>query len=257
MAKKRKKEKERGEEYEFKPPEFDEKEFLRQELRNTRIALYTIGYAGLVGVAAGLVSMVSRDLLGVAFLLVILGIVSLKWVYLLLKVDVKSFTRRNWAGNIGTYFFTFLAVWVLLLNMPFADNSKPSIDKVIVWVERPQGTGTNLTGVEYEWISTQGVYGWVGLWGEDPGTLIRADVNHTINITARVVDNGALRSVQVSIETASSFTDMNPIGDSRYGYSFTGDQLSSSPSLMFYIRAIDKAGNERTFYPKASLVVVG
>jgi len=256
MAKKRKKEKVEEEEYEFRPPEFSEKEFLQQELRNTRIALYTIGYAGLMGVVAGLVSMVSRDLLGVAFLLVILGIFSLKWVYPLLKVDVKSFTKRNWAGNIGTYFFTFLAVWVLMLNAPFSDNSKPSIDKVVVWVERPQGAGTNLTGVEYEWISTQGVYGWVTLWDEELSTLIHANESYTINITARITDNGPLKSVRISLGTALDYTDMEAIGDNRYGYSLTGDQLGSSTSLMFYIHAVDKVDNEKTFYPRTSLPVV-
>ncbi|HUW42923.1 MAG TPA: hypothetical protein VMW02_01660, partial [Thermoplasmata archaeon] len=68
MAKKRKKGKPEPEDYEFRPPDFDEKEFLQKELRDTRTALLTIVYAICFGLAAGLISMMGANLAPVAFL---------------------------------------------------------------------------------------------------------------------------------------------------------------------------------------------
>ena len=135
MAKKRKKDKKPEEDYEFKPPEFNEREFLVKELRDTRAAIITVGVAILFGVAAGAVTALSHSIVGLAFIIGIAGMFLLKFIYKLIGVDISGFTKKNWAGTVATYFFTFLAIWVLLLNTPFLDLTDPGIDKAIVWVK--------------------------------------------------------------------------------------------------------------------------
>jgi hypothetical protein len=93
---------------------------------------------------------------------------------------------------------------------------------------------------------------WVPRWG-DLGTLIRSDAAYTINITARVADNGELANVMVALGSPVLFETMDAEGEHRFGYELTGDQLGSS--LMFYIRAGDDAGNVKLFTPLASIVV--
>jgi len=247
MAKKRKKDKPEAEDYEFRPPDFDEKEFLQKELRDTRTALVTIIYAVCIGIVAGLISMLGANLAPVAFLVGIAGMVTLKYFYTIAKVDISAFKRKNWAGNLGTYFFTFLAIWVLTLNVPFSDHAPPTVDKVIVWVD----DGTNVYGKEYNSDTHQ----WTALNAtHDP--VVRANSSYRINITAKIADNGQLRSVEIAVgSVASGYHPLVSEGEQRYGYQVTGDSLSASEDLMFFISARDAADNSVLFNPASALPV--
>jgi hypothetical protein len=251
MAKKRKKGKPEPEDYEFRPPDFDEKEFLQKEIRDSRTALTTIIYAICFGIVAGLISMMGANLAPVAFLVGIAGIVTLKYFYSIVKVDTSELKKRNWAGNIGTYFFTFLAIWVLMLNMPFSDHAPPSVDKVIVWVD----DGTNVYGKEYRLSEASGTYLWAALNAtHDP--VIHANSSYRINITAKVTDNGELRSVEIAVgSVASGYNAMVSEGKLRYGYQVTGDALNATDDLMFFISARDESGNSVLFNPAMALPV--
>src|SRR3989442_9326131 len=57
--------------------------------------------------------------LGIMFLL--------KWLLPLLKVGISEYKRKDWIGHGATFFFTWLAFWILLLNPPFADLTNPVI----------------------------------------------------------------------------------------------------------------------------------
>ena len=253
MAKKRKKDKEEKEEYEFRPPEFNEKEFLKKEISDTRTAVVTIIYAGVFGGVAGLITIMAPDLAGVAFLVGIAGMVLLRYFYPMFNVDVKAFQKRNWLGNLGTYFFTFLAIWVLMLNVPFSDHAKPTVEKVIVWV----GSEGSLKGAELRNVPAQGGFVWVALnESDDVSKIISKSANSTINITARVSDNGKLASVQISIGTQSPpLYTMTNEGNERYGYQITSGELGTTTGLMFYIFADDSVGNSLVFFPDRVLPV--
>jgi len=249
MAKKRKKQPPKEEEYEFVPPSFDEKEFLRKELRDTRTVFLTIGYAVAFGLAAGFISYVSTALVGVAFLLGIVGIFSLKYVYPLLNVDISEFKKKNWAGSVAWFFLTFLAVWVLMFNFPIADFADPDVSDIVVWVER----GDNLTAIEYKYVKSEGDYIWVPLYNEDLSTVIRATENYTLNITAHVADNGKLASAMIMVTGVhEDYVPMTDEGDSRYGYTLSATDIASS-GLRFSIYATDSEGNEVEFSPGANL----
>ncbi len=252
MAKKRKKEKrQKEEEYEFKPPEFDEKEFLSKEIRDTKTVLMTVGYAALFGVIAAVLSNLSSKLIGVSFLLVFIGLYSLKYFYPLIKVKTEEFQKKNWAGNVAWFFLTFLAVWVLAFNYPLSDHADPDIEDIVVWVtDRDSGT---VTAFEYYFDETLGKY----TWSPENATITRSSGNLTINITAYVSDNGVLSTVEISVgSTAVTYEAMDRERVNRYGFELTESDLSGMTELMFFIRAADERGNESTFAPAAKIPIV-
>ncbi len=247
MAKKRKKGKEEEEEYEFRPPEFDEKEFIEKELRDSKAVIITVLYAIGFAIVAGVISGLDRDLVGISFVVVIAGIFTLKWIYGVFGIDTAAFQRRNWAGNIGTFFFTFLAIWILLMNTPFADYSNPVVSKVIVWVDN----GTTVRGLEYTFHEETGTYTWEQVNSTFPATIVSGS-NQTINITAKVADNGSLRSVQIKYNTTGSYVDMVKTSeDSRYEYKIPVTDLQAN----FFIVAVDSVGNRVDFFTQAALPI--
>jgi hypothetical protein len=255
MAKKRKKDKAKKEdEYEFKPPEFDEKEFIRKELRDTRTVLITVGYAALFGIAATLLAHLSNRLIGISFLLVFVGIYSLKFFYPLLKIRTDEFLKKNWAGNVAWFFLTFLAVWILTFNYPISDKADPKVEDVVVWVTN-EITG-NITAIDYEYVSSQGSYAWVPRYNVPLDSILATNESYTVNITARVTDNGVLRTAEISVGAVpGEYKDMQKDADivNRYDYVLGGEDLAGMESLRFYIHAIDNHGNEYTFVPVAGI----
>ncbi len=252
MAKKRRKDKVEQEDYEFRPPEFKEEEFLKKELMDTRTAVLTIVYAATFGVIAGVISL-NGAYVGVAFIAALVGMFTLKWFYNLAKVDTSGFLKKNWIGNVGSFFFTFLAVWVLLINMPFSDHADPAVDKVIVWVNN----GTTVRGIEYKLDTTQDVNNWVAINATDnANSMISKAGNYTINVTAKVTDNGGLSSVKIAIGSQSGpFLEMAQTPNHRYEYSITSSGLDTSSGLMFFISATDNAGNNIVFRPDRAITV--
>jgi len=253
MAKKRKKDKAEKEEYEFRPPDFDEKEFIKKELADTRTLILTVIYAVFFGISAGVLMLASEELLGVAFMMGIAGIVSLKYVYPLMKVDTSTFQKKNWLGNTAVFFFTFLAIWVLVLNVPISDHAQPTVENVIIWVD----DGTTVRGLEYKHIPTAGIYGWVPLNASDNPEPISVSAGTIVNITAKVTDNGALRSVTIQVTTSGDplTVSMLPEGGYRFGLQLTSDQLSTSAGLTFTITATDEADNTTTWRPDRAVTV--
>lgn len=237
MAKKKRKDKEE-QEYEFKPPEFDEREFLLKELRDTKTVLLTVGYAGLFGILAGVITGVDDRLAPIGFALVLAGLVSLKYIYPLLKIDVSEFQKKNWAGNIAWFFFTFLAVWVLSFNYPFADHADPSVTDLTVWVDN----GTTVTAIDYKYVDSLGREVWVVRSGESLESVLGWSSSYTYNMTAKISDNGKLSTVRISVN-GGAFTDMTPEADHRFGEAVNGGDISSR-SIVFEIRATDEVGHE-------------
>jgi hypothetical protein len=254
MAKKRKKDKDAKEEYEFRPPDFDEKEFLRKELSDTKTMIWTVAYACAFGLAAGVLMLANSDLLGVAFVIGIGGVVSLRYFYPIIKVDTKAFQKKNWLGNSATFFFTFLAIWVLVLNVPFTDHAKPGVENVIVWVD----DGVDIRGIEYKFVSTLGVYSWVPLNSTDVlGEMISTSAVQTLNLTAKVTDNGNLESVVIQVTTVSGQVTAPMVGEGnfRFGHPMYSSELDPAVGLRFTITATDEAGNIYT-WPSAAVAAI-
>jgi len=258
MAKKRRKsDKEpEEEEYEFRPPEFDEKEFIQKEIAETRSVIVTVMYAIVLGAVAGILSAADTAYMGPAFLIAIAGMVSLKWVYPMFKIDSKAFQKRNWLGNIGTFFFTFLAIWIILLNQPFADFAQPTVTDVTVWVDRLGASGAvnNTTAIDYKFSNTAGVYQWTPRYGEKLDQVIHADASYRLNLTAKVADNHELKYAQISVNDAD-YRPMTFEGKNRWGYMMNATSLTTASGLNIKISAEDGSGNQQVLIISSTIPV--
>jgi len=142
MAKKRKEKTE--EELDFKLPKFDEEKFLKREHRNIK----TLFISFLFGFVIALISFGFWSLLsGSTFrweLILLLGVFNMPWLkYLFLKLDIDltDFGRKGWFGSYAIYIFTWLIVLIILVNPPFYDEEKPSVDIVALpGMQEPGGT---------------------------------------------------------------------------------------------------------------------
>lgn len=196
MAKKRKKVKDE-EGYEFKTPEFDEEEYLRKEVRDAKALFVTFVFAALIGLASFGLSFVDVAL---AALVGFIAIVFLRHIYPLIGVDTATLEKKQWAGNILMYLFTWLAIWILLTNPPFSDFAAPT-------------------------IKDEGIYfGGPGNWtllNED--TMVNFTFGTNVSINATIADN-----VKVDAETITIIIERNDveiergsmekIGKNKYAY---------------------------------------
>ncbi|UCE37388.1 MAG: hypothetical protein JSW00_18320 [Thermoplasmata archaeon] len=201
MAKKRRKVKEEEETYEFKMPEFDEEEFLRKEVRDSKILFVTFGYAVLMGVVS--FGLTYADI-ALAALTGFIAIIFLRHIYPLIGIDTSLIENKQWAGNIIMYLFTWLAIWILLSNPPFSDFSSPTIEKDTIYFGS-QGNWTKLNETNVD--------------------LLNYNVNVSINVI--IVDNVEVDKDTVKItikrKEGESFIEiqsgrMNRIEDNEFSY---------------------------------------
>jgi hypothetical protein len=127
-------------------------------------------------------------------------------------------------GNAAVFFFIFLAVWILLLNIPFSDNANPGISGISLLVQNSSGNWVkaDISGYTFS-VTQQGATG-------------------VINITARVADNGGLSSIQILVSSGGvpgSYVNMTDVGNHMFSLSDT----YSVGDYHFQIRAEDKVGH--------------
>jgi len=177
MAKKRRKEEK---EEEFKLPEFDEEAYLRKEITATKLMLIVIFLAMIAAALSYFLTM--AGVVVVAFFAGFSLIFLLRYLPSIFGVDTKGFEKKDWLGQATTYFFTWLAIWVLIMNVPFADVTLPSLT---VYVNGQQVVS-----------------------GRDPS----AGGKGWAIVTAKVADNAGISGVWIT-EGSGSPIDMTPQPD--------------------------------------------
>jgi hypothetical protein len=218
MARKKRKVEKEEEEYEWVPPEFDEKAFLQKDIKGTRALIVTVLSCLGFAIIGYFVSVSVHWALG--FVALFAGIILLTFIYPYVGVDRALLERKTIIGNYALFFLLFLGLWVLFLNPPFSDHTDPFIAQPVIWVE-VDGAWTQLTDANRQ-------------------TLIHA--GDPVNITALVTDNGQLSSVQIEVALAGqtgTFVDMTEKGDGIFEFTDTYSQ----GQYVFTINAEDAAGN--------------
>jgi len=132
---KRRKEKDEEEEVDFKLPKFDEEKFLKREKRNIK----TTTLSFLFGVIIAVISFGFWTLLkGNDFrweLVLLFGLFSAAWIkylFLRLNIDLTDFGRKGWFSSYAIYFFTWLLVFIIIVNPPFYDDELPRVEVVVL-----------------------------------------------------------------------------------------------------------------------------
>ena len=209
MARKRKV----REEPPFKIPEFDREEFERKEIRDAKLTLTTFFYAFVIAMFTYAVGLYDVRL---AVLIGFLAIYSLKYLFPLAGFNTGEMEKKTWAGMGALFLFTWLAIWILLVNPPATDFSRPEIEKIEVWEEEN------------------------GTWAPHEGPVYDGD---DIMVAARVLDNGEISSVTLTIEKGDNTTSVNMIyRDGWYVHQMTVEK----GVYHFTIKAEDEAGNVAT-----------
>ena len=121
MAKKRRRESnEPVEEYEFVPPEFDEKEFLLKDLYGTKVLMVVTVLAIAIGILAACLHKALSDYWWVGLILMFLALAAMKQLLILLRFRADLLEQKTMIGNYMLFFFLSLGIWIILLNPPFA-----------------------------------------------------------------------------------------------------------------------------------------
>lgn len=108
------------EEYEFVPPEFDEREFILEDLYGTKVLLVTFALALVIGIVSGLLDRAINDYGAyIAAALIILAAVALKEFLKLLRFDPDLLEAKSMLGNYAMFIFLSIGIWILMINPPF------------------------------------------------------------------------------------------------------------------------------------------
>lgn len=217
--KKRRTPKKKEEEYEFIPPEFDEEEFLINDIRTTKVAAVT----SLLAVILGVFAFFLTEFVGVygGLLLFLVSIGALGTILRLLRLDVDNIERKSMLGNYIMFFMLFLAVWIICMNPPVSDHVSPEISKPTLLYD----------GNEVE------------LQGDTFTVQVSGDLEGVINVV--VTDNGKIDNVIIKVSEEEY--PMEYVGNNTYSYTLS---LSPNNTYPFTIYAEDTAGNNKisSFY---------
>ncbi len=178
MARRKRKE----EEADWVAPDFDEGEYMRREVRGTQAAVATILWAIVGAIVAFLLYSVLPALAFFAGIAVGFG---LFFILPLFGIKTDAFKRRDWAGHGITYFFSWLAFWIILLNPPFGDFTDPTIQGIAV---------------------SPYTVGYLGdlpcLVPVDGQRRVTMSSNTSLYVLFRATDNSGLDSLQVNVTPA-------------------------------------------------------
>jgi len=132
---KRRKEKDEEEDKPFKMPKFDEEAFLKRERRNVKTTVVSFFFGILLAlVCFGFWAAMGKHEFRWPLVLLV-GVINaafLKYIYERLNFDLTDFARKNWFGSYAIYFFTWLIVFIVLVNPPFYDDEAPFIEVAVL-----------------------------------------------------------------------------------------------------------------------------
>jgi len=220
MAKKRRKEEVEAEKYEWKPPDFDEKTFLKTDIKGTKVLIAATLLGILLGIVAYALTGVSA-ILGVLILLI--GAVLLKKLLPLFRINIEGVKNTTIFGNALILFVIGLGIWIVLLNPPFSDHYPPQI-------ATPQNYFQHASGN----------------WTVDTGSSIH--VGDNVRIVVKIVENGQLSSVTLNITGTPGYVPMsNSIVPGSWTYEMNS-VVGTPPSKSYSYRvvAVDSSGNTAT-----------
>ena len=132
MAKKRK-EKDEEEELDFKTPKFDEEKFLAKERRNIKTTFLSFLFGVLLAfICFGFwILLQGSDFRWVLVVLVGLANASfIRYLFVRLNIDLTDFGKKGWFTSYSVYLFTWLLVFIVLVNPPFYDGEPPLVEAI-------------------------------------------------------------------------------------------------------------------------------
>jgi hypothetical protein len=211
MAKRRKQNEEEKEEKTFKVPKFDEETYLKRERRNIKatflaflfsllMAFICFGFWALMGSGTDL-----RWFL--VFLVCIANAAFIRYIYQRFNIDISDFTKKNWFLIYGTYFFTWILIFIVLVNPPFYDDEAPMVDLIIL----PD----------------------------------MQEFENSVNIVAKITDNAGVHKTDITLKINNQTIDNNDFDfiENIFSYEFLGPMnYSTDETYNFELKVNDVNG---------------
>lgn len=150
----------------FELPEFNEKEYLEEQLKIGRGVFFSIIWAVIIAIFTFFMFTMFQDQWTYIFIPGLFGLLSLYLVLPKMKVPLSEIKMKSWLNFVFAFGLTWLAVVIISLNPPFSDFADPIIDK------------------------------------DDYRTLSRQEFNVTepaVHVRARIVDNYKLGNCEVTL----------------------------------------------------------
>jgi hypothetical protein len=144
LAKKRRQKIEKKEEDDFDFPEFDEHQFISMELNKAKIALVAFLYAILIVFFTYQLYNITYPDARAPMALGFLAVAAIPFISKFVRIDISEFDWKNWLGAGAVYVFSWLAIFIILVNPPFSDFVEPEIDEEVSYL-RLDGSGQNWT----------------------------------------------------------------------------------------------------------------
>jgi 4-hydroxybenzoate polyprenyltransferase len=117
VARKKRKDEEKEEEYVWVPPEFDEKAFLTKDIGGTKALMFAALMAFLFGLLASVIGNAAGAIVG--FVVYIAGVFIMFYSFRFLKIRTEDIDKKTLIGNIALYMLLGLGIWILFINPPF------------------------------------------------------------------------------------------------------------------------------------------
>ena len=192
-------------------------------MRNAKSSIVTVIYAIPIAIISFALTSIDQALLG--FFVGIMGLISLRYLYPLVRIDIALFEKKNWLGSGAIFFFTWLAVWILICNPPFNDLANPTIDNVKYSID----DGGNWTALV-----------------PDANNIQIGNNNTTITIRARIADNDRLDSNSVKIVVNGTEYGLVPSSKKDY-YTYTIVNAYEGKTYHIRIAAKDVGGRSTEY----------
>ncbi len=205
MAKRRKKEEEEDDIFEW--PEFDEIEYMKEEIKKGKSVLFTIAIAPIFSYLSMQVFLLTEDWT-YGFLVGIFGMLITFKLFEYVRIDISDFGKKEWALDGAMYLFTWIAIWIVLMNPPFHDFAAPTLNDFEIEVDL-DGDG-NYTLLED---------------AQKDGTIENGE-DYDIRVIATVTDNVEVSSVEIMFNTQQ--TQMDRIDEHQFMKEFEGVTAGAS-----------------------------
>jgi hypothetical protein len=131
----KRKQKDLKQEAPFQLEEFDEKEYLEEQLRIGKGVFISMAWAVVAGAITFFVFNMFQDNWQYIFIPGFFGVLALYIILPKFNVDLTVIPKKSWFNFVFSFALTWLAIVVISLNPPFSDFSEPSLDDLTLEVQ--------------------------------------------------------------------------------------------------------------------------
>ena len=203
----------------FKLPKFNVEKFLKRERRNIRVTFWSAVF----GILMAFICFGFWVLMGpentlrwpLVLLVAIVDAIFLRSIFNWRRIDITDFVRKNWFSSYAIYFFTWLVIFIVLVNPPIYDDENPRVQLVVL----PENQ----------------------------------EFGGTVKIIAKITDNAGVEKSGITLTVNGTVIDPSKYAfeNNIFKYVYEDDALNNETTIKFTLKVKDINGRE-TVLPEKS-----